>query len=591
MRANLLLHYENELAALRQNGAEFAAKYPKIASRLALEPTKCEDPHVERLLEGFAYLAARVQLKLEDEFPLITESLLETLYPSFLRPIPSLSIAEFVLDPESGALTTGFALPRGSRLYSRPVNGVPCRFRTCYDSTLWPLTVSAAEWRGPERLPIALRQPDCAGAIRVELKGPVGELKLDRIRFFLDGDSTLVHTLYEMLNRDVLRISVGGNTLPASALRPVGFEADEGVLDYSGRSFLGYRLLQEYFAFPDKFFFLDLEIPAGAAKGDSLEIYFLATSAGGEQRRQRLELHLNAKTFRLNCVPVVNLFEQTCEPITLDHHRYEYAVTPDARRPHATEIYSIDDVAYEDAATREIHHVRPFFQRKGDGHYWVSYRRQSPRPQDPGTDVSIAIVDGDHRHAVPPGTALTVRATCTNRDLPARLPFGDPAGDFELDGHAPITRIVALRKPTPALYPPGGPGSLWNLLSHLSLNHLSLVNEGRVALQQLLRLTDYSGSAFHSRSIEGITAVASRPHFARLISEHGIAFVRGTAVEMELDEEQFAGGGVYLFASVMERFLAHYCSLNSFSQLTARVKQRKEALREWAPRSGQRILL
>lgn len=591
MRASMLLHYENELAALRGSGVEFAAKYPKIASRLVLEPTKCEDPHVERLLEGFAYLAARVQLKLEDEFPLITESLLETLYPSFLRPIPSLSIAEFALDPESGALTTGFALPRGSRLHSRPVNGVPCRFRTCYESTLWPLTVSAAEWRGPERLPVSLRQPDCGGAIRIELRGPVGQLKLDRLRFFLDGDSTLAHTLYEMLNRDLLRIAVGGQTLPASELRPVGFEAGEGVLDYSGRSFLGYRLLQEYFAFPDKFLFLDLDIPQRVATADPLELYFLVANSGGEERRQRMELYVNAKTFRLNCVPVVNLFEQTCEPITLDHHRYDYAVMPDARRPQATEIYSIDDVAYEDSATREIRHVHPFFQQKGEGHYWVSYRRPSPRAQDAGTDVSLAIVDGQHRHAVPPGTALTVRATCTNRDLPSRLPFGDPHGDFELDGHAPVTRIVALRKPTPTLYPPGGPGSLWNLLSHLSLNHLSLVSDGRSALQQLLRLTDYSGSAFHSRAIEGITAITSRPHFARLVSEHGIAFVRGTAVELELDEERFAGGGVYLFASVMERFLAHYCSLNSFSQLTATVKQRKEALHAWAPRSGQRILL
>ncbi len=598
MRSELLLHYETELAALRQAGAEFAHKYPKIASRLVLEPNKCEDPHVERLLEGFAFLAARVQLKLADEFPLITESLLETLYPHFLRPIPSMSIAEFQLDPESGALTTGFALPRGTRLYSRPINGVPCKFRTAYDSRLWPLTVAAAEWRGPERLPAGLRHPDCAGAIRLELRGPLEQLRLDQLRFFLDGDSALVHLLYEMLHGDLLRIAVRGQaieTLPRTALRAVGFGCDEGVLDYSLRSFTGYRLLQEYFAFPDKFFFFDLlEVPLAGAK-ESIEIYFLFSPAGGEERRQRLENGVRATTFRLNCAPVVNLFTQTCEPILLDQRRYDYDVVPDARRPLAMEVYAIDDVAFEDAASREIRHCEPFYAPgtapAAGGHYWMSYRRPSGKPQDAGTNLSIALVDHSQQTLLPGSTALTVRATCTNRDLPARLPFGNPQGDFELDGHAPIARIVALRKPTSTLRPPGGPGCLWNLVSHLSLNYLSLVEQGRPALQQLLRLTDYSGSSFNQRIIDGIVAVDSRPHFARLISEHGMAFVRGTAVDLELDEEHFAGGGVFLFASVIERFLAHYCSLNSFSQLTARVRQRKEILHQWEPRSGERILL
>jgi type VI secretion system protein ImpG len=610
MRSDLLAYYETELSSLRRLGAEFAEKYPKIASRLVLEPNKCEDPHVERLLEAFAFLAARVHLKLDDEFPLITESLLEVLYPDFLRPIPSMSIAEFHLDSESSSVTTGVEVKRGTKLYSRPVNGVPCKFRTAYDLKLWPIRVTAAEWKSPVQLPQELRQPGCGGAIRIELRGPLGvpisQLGIGQLRLFLDGETTLVHTLYEMLFRDLQRVVIRGQNsaiLSASAVVPVGFELDEGILDYSQRSFLGYRLLQEYFAFPEKFLFFTLagcqKAWATAGAGEKAEIYFLISNSESSERRQHLELGLSARVFRLNCAPVVNLFEQTCEPILLDHHTYEYTVVPDARRPNAVEIYSIDDVVRTQPQSREIVHCQPFYSSRpqaetshlSSGHFWMAYRRPSTRPQDAGTDIALSLVDSSGQAPGPSGDTLTVRTICTNRDLPSRLPFGNSQGDFELDGNVPVSRIVALRKPTNTLRPPGGPGSLWNLISHLSLNYLSLVDEGKSALQTLLRLSDYTRTAFSGQLVEGISNVRSKPHFAGLLSEHGMTFVRGTSIELELDEEKFVGGGVYLFSSVLERFFALYCSLNSFSQLTVRVRQRKEVLREWQPRAGQRILM
>ena len=610
MRPDLLTYYENELTNLRHAGAEFAAKYPKVASRLLLEPNKCEDPHVERLLEGFAFLAARIQLKLDDEFPLITESLLEVIYPDFLRPIPSMSIAEFVLDSESGAVTAGVEIKRGSKLYSRPVNGVPCKFRTTYDTKLWPLSVAAAEWRGLERLPAEIRKRGCAGAIRMELRGPLGvpitQLGVDSLRFFLDGEAPLVHMLYEMLHRDLLEIVVRGKAsavLPRTAVTPVGFEPEEGVLAYSQRSFLGYRLLQEYFAFPDKFLFFNVqgcrEALAASNAQESVEIYFLFSSYSDNTLQQRLELGLSPRTFRLNCAPVVNLFEQTCEPVLLNQRNFEYTLVPDARRPTSVEIYSIDDVAMAQANSQAIVHCQPFYSPRQQGaalpesgdRFWMTYRRPSNRPQDPGTDMSLALVDSTRRPLAPSSDVLTVRTTCTNRDFPSRLAFGNPQGDFELDGNVPVARIVALRKPTATLRPPGGPGSLWNLISRLSLNYLSLVDEGTPALRALLRLSDFTNTPSSQRSVEGIVSIRSRPHFAGLQSEQGITFVRGTSVDLELDEEKFVGGGVYLFAAVLERFFALYCSLNSFSQLTARVSQRKEVLREWEPRAGRRILI
>ena len=273
MRDDLLLYYERELTFLRQMGAEFAAKYPKVASRLVLEPDKCEDPHVERMLEAFAFLAARVHLKIDDEFPEITEALLSVLYPHYLRPIPSMSVAEFHVDPRAGPPETGLKLDRGSVLNSRPVNGVPCKFRTCYDLTFWPVEVAEAEWKTPDRLQPPVKSSEAVGgaAHRPALPGRhdiLDKLSLDSLRFYLNGESNLIHSLYELLCNNCSQIVVRDPS-PKSKVQPVilprrcaasrsGFGEDEGMLPYPRRSFVGYRLLQEYFCFPQKFFFLDL---------------------------------------------------------------------------------------------------------------------------------------------------------------------------------------------------------------------------------------------------------------------------------------------------------------------------------------------
>lgn len=611
MRDDLLLYYERELTYLRQSGAQFAEKYPKVAARLMLEADKCEDPHVERLLEAFAFLAARVHLKIDDEFPEITEALLSIVYPHFIRPIPSMSIVQFNLDPEKGKLTTGFKIQKNSVLLSRPVDGIPCKFRTCYDTTLWPVFVSAAEWTTPDRLNPAVKAGEAVGVIRLELQSPgdvdFSKMELDRLRFYVAGESALAHTIYELLCCNVTGILVRDRSpksrlqpvlLPPSCLRPVGFEADEGILPYDRRSFVGYRLMQEYFTFPEKFFFFDLsglEPLATQEFKQKIEIAFLISRFEGEQRRQRLEAGVSAKTFRLGCCPVVNLFPQTAEPILLDQQKFEYRVVPDVRRPMATEIFSVDEVV--NLSEQEVIRFQPFYSYRHVSRneqyqsFWIANRRQSNRINDQGTEIDLSLVDLTLRPIRPNVDTLTIRTTCTNRDLPSRLPFGSEAGDFELETGAPIRSITTLIKPTAPTRPPTGKAIQWRLISHFSLNYLSLVEGGREALQEILKLYNFTDSAFAEKVIGGITKVSSSAHFARVASENGISFARGTRVELELDEEQFVGGGAYLFASVIENFLALYASLNSFSQLVARTRQRKEVLREWQPRAGRKILM
>ena len=613
MRDELLLYYERELDYLRKSAANFAEKYPKVASRLVLEPTKCEDPHVERLLEAFAFLAARIHLKLDDDFPEISEGLLSIVYPQLVRPLPSMSVVEFQIDAEKGKLTSGLKIDRGSSLFSKPIGGIPCTFRTSYDTTLWPLTVSAAELRPPSQLKPAVKTSDSAWAIRLELKCAkdvsFSALKPDKLRFYLDGESGLVNIIYELLFSRLNRIQVRDLTpgsrlapvfLPASALQPVGFGPDEGMAPYPSSSFAGHRILLEYFAFPEKFLFIDLtglEAISSAGFKDGIEIIFLISEIEGSGRVQRLELELSKKTFRLGCTPVVNLFTQTAEPIQLNQRRSEYPVVPDVRRPFSVEIYSVDEVTAINTATQKISTFEPFYslrhsaRRDDRSCFWLARRRASARPNDDGTDISLSLLDLTMSNVDPDATVLSVRTTCTNRDLPSRLPFGNQDSDFEMEGAAAMKRIVALRKPTAPVRPPLGKGVLWRLVSHLSLNYLSLVEEGKDALQEILRLYDVGRTAYSQNVIQSIINVRSSKHFARLVSEQGVCFARGLRIDLEIDEDQFAGGGAFLFATVLERFFGLSASINSFTQLSVRTPQRKEELHRWEPRSGRRVLV
>ena len=613
MRDELLLYYERELDYLRKSAANFAEKYPKVASRLVLEPTKCEDPHVERLLEGFAFLAARIHLKLDDDFPEITEGLLSIVYPQLVRPIPSMSVVEFQLDSEKGKLASGLKIERGSALFSKPISGIPCTFRTSYDTTLWPLTVSAAELRPPSQLKPAVKTSDSAWAIRLELKCArdvsFTTLKPDKLRFYLDGESGLVNILYELLFSRLNRIQIRDLTpnsrqapvfLPASALQPVGFNQDEGMVAYPSASFAGHRLLFEYFAFPEKFLFIDLtglEAVSSAGFKDGIEVIFLLSEIEGSGRVQRLELELSKKTFRLGCTPVVNLFTQVAEPIQLNQRRSEYQVVPDVRRPYSVEIYSVDEVTAINTATQSITTFEPFYslrhavRRDDRSCFWLARRRQSARPNDDGTDISLSLLDLSMSAVDPDATVLSVRTTCTNRDLPSRLPFGNQDSDFEMEGAAAMRRIVSLRKPTAPVRPALGKAVLWRLVSHLSLNYLSLVEDGKDALQEILRLYDVGRTAYSQNVIQSILDVRSSKHFARLVSEEGVSFARGLKIDLEIDEDQFAGGGAFLFAAVLDRFFGLAASMNSFTQLSVKTPQRKEGLYKWEPRSGRKILV
>ncbi|MEW6730067.1 MAG: type VI secretion system baseplate subunit TssF [Acidobacteriota bacterium] len=629
MRDELLGYYECELAFLRQLGAEFAQKYPKIAGRLLLEQDKCEDPHVERLLEGFAFLAGRLRLKIDDEFPEVTESFLNVLYPHYLAPIPSMSIAQFALDPTQAKLTAGYSIKRNTLLYSRPIQGTPCRFRTCYPVTLWPIEIVSASLESPA-------PPDSKGmwseaVIKIRLRclnnTKLSELKqsdkdlsgepsklISSVRFYINGEAKLVYQLYELLFNNCVNIELrsevvkrqgGGSArqpvpilLAPTSLKTVGFEPDEGMLPYTAQSFIGYRLLTEYFAFPAKFLFFDvtgLELAAQANFGDRFEILIHLRNVTPPSS------NVDTNTFQLGCAPIVNLFEKIAEPIQLTQQQYQYHVIPDVHRQMATEIYTIDSVMAVDPSLRKPRTFQSFYslchvyEEGQERAFWYATRRPSERQEDTGTEVYLSLVDLDFNPHVPAVETITAHITCTNRDLPGKLPFGEREGDFEVEGAMPLSRVRCLKKPTNTLRPPMRRGAQWRLISHLLLNHLSIVadeQDGQPhALREILQLYDLLDSAATRKQIIGIEKVNSRRAVRQTGERIGTGFVRGIETTIEFNEEQYVGSGIFLFASVLERFLGLYVSMNSFNQLVIRSKQREGNIKRWPPRTGQQILL
>ncbi|MGQ7246813.1 type VI secretion system baseplate subunit TssF [Halomonas sp. V046] len=611
MLDDLLPYYEKELSHLRFLGQEFAREYPKVAARLQLEEDDCADPHTERLIEAFAFLSARVHKKLDDDLPEIVESFLDVLYPHYLKPTPSMSIAQF--DPgEASTLDSRYHVARHTEMFSRTVGGNNCRFRTCYDVTVWPLRVEQARFSLLERSAFNGRDGDSVARLDVDLgtlaDQPIGSLGIDQLRVFLDGEGALMHPLHELLFNNLSRLRVSfdeggrrrGMALPLSAIRPVGFAPDEGLIDYSERSFLGYRLLHEYFVFPEKFMFFDLtglERLLAQVGGSRVQLQFFFADYEVGERLSRLAQNLGRNHFRLGCTPVINLFKQMAEPIKLTHTQHEYPVVADVRQPYGVEILSIDEVKRikKTAARDEVSLCHPFFeprrqQVQRQASYWIGKRVPSERNRDHGTEMLLRLVDRELTRIETSSDVLSLKLTCSNRDLPQQLSFGHPEGDFTLPREQVVKTIRCLRKPTSSVRPPLGKGVIWRLVSHLSLNHLSLVSRGREALLEILSLYNYRDMDASRRQINGISSIESAPTMTR-IGHPRPAFVRGLGITLELDEQQFIGSGIYLFGMVLDHFFGQYCSINSFTQLTLTSRQREKDVVTWPPRTGTQSLV
>ena len=618
MDTRLLAHYENELAFLRDMGAEFAAAFPKIAGRLGMEGVEVLDPYVERMLEGTAFLSARVQLELEMQFPAFTGNLLEIIYPHFLAPTPSMTVVGFEPDLANSGVKDGFLLKRHTRLRSRQIEGeqTACIYRTAADITLWPIEVAEVEYidsRGGLVAAGVSRDTPARAGIRLRLRRKDGDkiaaLKLDKLMLHLTGQGSDPWTLHETLSTRVTALA-GRSTdrrdqwtqmLPGAISQPKGFETDEALLPTPRRSFDGYRLLQEYFAMPQRFHFVELSgiNPAlRRATGPEVDIYILLSEAmpdaGASIRRENFVLH---------AVPAINLFDRVFDRVHITTTDTEHYVTPNRTALLDYEVYSIHSVSGIGTTGETDISFRPFYSATditaaGETHptYYTIHRRMRQRNEKErlrgtrtsylGSEVYLSLVDGNQAPYSASLSQLAVAGLCTNRDLPLLLSTAGKDA-FHLPDGGPVLSIATIVSPSRPRPTIAQGDTAWRLISHLSLNYLSIADAGHggAALRELIGLYAPAGDRIVAKQLEGVRGVATRPIVRRMTDEVLSTAVRGLEIKLDFDESFFEGSGAYVLGSVLERFFRKYVTINSFTETVLTTQQRGEITR-WRPESG-----
>lgn len=585
-------YYQEELAFLREMGAEFARVNPAAAPFLA---ERGADPDVERLLEGFAFLAGKLRLKLDDEFPELTQSLIRILYPHYLRPVPAMSVLQF--EPAPNMVKTAQRIPRGTAVDSVPVEDKACRFRTCADVDLLPLAIREASLERPSGAAAALRLKlvFLPGAV-ADKPGPI------RPRLFLHGDPVTSCSLYLHLTRHLKEVMVRplgaaaatrAVTLPPDSVRAAGFAEQDALIPYPPHAFPGYRVLQEYFTLPQKFLFLDLEglgdLSALQPLQEGFELIFPLS------RQPDAGLRVSADNVRLNCVPVVNLFDCQSDPIRVDQRRVEYVVRPEAAKAPQAAVFSVNRAMGWEAGTAEPRDLPDFAslgrglgEKRGPGIVYFSTRVR-PSILGSGVETFVSFVTESGESALPPTETVVLDLTCTNRDLPQGLRVGDLCRPTS--STPAFARFRNITPVTPNLDPPLGPGLHWRLISNMCLNYLSLSSpealRSLLGLYNFRALYDRQAEREHQLRLEAIRSVKAVPE-ERL---HRGTPVRGTRIEIELAEANFAAEGeMVLFGDVLSEFLALYCSINSYARLVLRGAEKGEVY-TWSPRSGRQTLI
>lgn len=625
MDPKLLRYYNTELQHFREMSGEFAKEFPKVAGRLGLDSFECADPYVERLIEGFAFMAARVRLKVDARFPRFTQHLLDLVYPHFLQPTPSMAVARLYPDLTEGGLADGFKIPRGTAMRSLLGKGdqTACEYRTAHDVTLWPIEVAELEYLASPGAVATLGIGEIQGApaaIRLRLKTtgdiPFSKLPLDRLTCYLGGISERSMRLYEALVAQTQAMVIRPTRRPVpwqeivrkGPVRAVGFEPEQALLPFGGQSFDGYRLLHEYFACPARFMFVDLVglAPAFRRCADTeLDILILLKRADA-----RLDHAIGPSDFTLFCTPIINLFPKTADRIHLTDQTDEHHVVIDRTRPMDFEVYRVLSVGGVSAGNEITQEFRPFFGATDlggtdpDQAYYAVHREQrllsgrqrtrGPRSSYIGSESYVSLVDAreaPYHHEL---RQLAVEALCTNRDLPLDMPVGKGTTDFTMQLGAPVNSIRCVAGPTWPRPSHAEGDTTWHLISHLSLNYLTLLDkspeDGAAAFRELLSLYADLAEASVRKQIEGVRSLTSKPIVRRAIHPGPIAFVRGLEVTFTCAEEAFEGTGGFLLAAVLERFFAKYVTINSFTETVFRTVSRGEIMR-WQRRPGQRHLV
>lgn len=614
----MLHYYEQELRLLRELGSEFARRFPKVAGRLGVREHHNDDPHIERLFQGFAFLSSRVHRRLEAEFPAFTETVLDQVYGHHLKPTPSMVVVQFQPTTNDSSLAGGFSVARGTELRARtPVGAAVCQYRTAHDVTLWPITIESIEYtsvlhsiadvRVPAREPIR-------ALVRIVLRSRGGhklsQLSLRSLPLYVSGADDASARLYEALIAHVgtLVLRWGPRAADqvafgeeASGTRQYGFDTEQALLPPVAPSFRGYRLLHEYFAFPTRFRFVELRgLGAGVRRctSDRLELILPL-----KHYDPALEGKLAQDRLQLFATPAANLFTRRCDVVSVNGSAQELKLLPDRTQPLDFEVHTVKRVAAYLSGNSQPREYLPIQSLHGrleldalNAHYAVERRprtlsyeqtREAGRSGYMGSDVFIQLTEPQSAQSRFATRQLAVDALCTNRDLPLLL-GRDRNTYFSLSSAAPVDSVRCLAGPSAPRDLPVDGDTAWRLLSHLSLNYLSACEEtgGSEALREMLALYARFGDPILRREIDGIRSITTRPVIGPYPAPGAQRFVRGLEVRLQCEEQAFAQGALTL-ASVLSVFFAKHVNANSFAQTVLHTLERQEVHR-FAPLVGVR---
>jgi type VI secretion system protein ImpG len=622
MDPHFLATYNSELLYLREAAAEFAQQHPKIARRLGMQGMEIADPYVERLIESFCFMSARMQLKLDAEFPRFTQRLLEVIYPNYVSPTPSMAVAQLHPDMCEGDLRRGFRIAPQTAFFAKVPHGetTACEFRSSQEVTLWPLRIVAAELTGaPPDVAVDRHLPPhvkVQGALRLtlQLEGDASFVDisgLDRLPVYLAGEETVASHLFELLHTSALASVIGApgklaqpvHVVSQDALVQEGLQPQQSLLPLRWNSFHGHNLLREYFCCARRFYFFTLTGLAEGLRridGDRVEIVVLLSQAPGQ-----LANHVDAARFALFCTPVINLFPGRTDRIGLNQSDSEFHLVPDRSKPLDYEVFSVEQLHGQADDLTEAQLFRPLFDtlHQDEGNYgrYFSLRREprlysetmrklGTRTPYIGTEVFLSLVDQEHapyRHDL---RYLSAQAWLTNRDLPQLVPRNG-VDDLRIAASAPVATIGLVCAPSMPQVPLAQREVAWQLIRQLSFNYLPLTSlngrEGGQALRELLSLFVTADDAVAMQQVRSLTGSDIAPVTRRLPGSGPLVYGRGVACRLMVDENGFSGSSPYLFGLILEHWLARHVSINVFTQTELHSMQRGLVAR-WPVRMGGR---
>jgi type VI secretion system protein ImpG len=583
-------YYQDELIALRELGREFSRHNPMLAPFF---DTPGRDPDVERILEGFAFLSGRLRQKMDDELPEITHALFSLLWPNYLRTIPSCSIVRY---QPAANLSGSVTVPRGTTVESIEVEGTKCRFRTTYDTEILPIKL------------VTFRVEEHEGTIVLGLRfhaidTTIENIPLTKLRLFFTGEPAVAHTLYfTILNnvREVRLLMPDGKgmehiigVLPSNSIRPVGFLEDEGLYPYPANTFPGYRIIQEYFCFSEKFLFAEidglrncfLQYSQKVPKAAEFTLQFVLKEFPEHHESWRIN------NFQLFCTPVVNLFTMDSTPLSIDHKNTEYRIVPDPRLPNHYAVYSIERVKSWRRNEKLFREYKPFesFESGSSTELSGAYYKLRLRPSmnDDSTETYISIVHSNSQKRELVEEILSLELTCTNRLLPRYLTVGDI--NTHADDTPDTVTFANITTVTPPYTPPLEGDLLWRLISNMSLNFLPLNNvqamRALIASYDFRAMHDKYRARILEKILQGMVAITSE-ETDRIYQ--GLP-VRGSRTRLIMNQNSFScEGEMYLFGAVLNEFLALYATVNSFHELIMVEAKRGEEYR-WPARLGRKL--